>query len=123
MACDKIYIRDLLVRCIIGVNDEERHEKQDVIINITLYADLRKACRNDNIDDTVNYKTIKLNVLSMVEQSSFFLIEKLAGEIAIVCLKDPRIMKVKVSVDKPGALRFSRSAAVEILRSRNDNDD
>ncbi len=123
MACDKIYIRDMLVRCIIGVNDEERHEKQDVIINITLYADLQKACQNDNIDDTVNYKTVKVNVLSMAEQSSFLLIEKLAGEIAIICLNDPRVMKVKVSVDKPGALRFSRSAAVEIIRSRDDNDD
>jgi len=118
MTCDKIFIRDMLVRCIIGVNDDERREKQDVIINITLYADLQKACQNDNIDDTVNYKTVKLNVLSMVEQSSFLLIEKLAGEIAVICLNDPRIMKVKVSVDKPGALRFSRSAAVEILRSR-----
>ncbi len=123
MTCDKIFIRDLLVRCIIGVNDEERREKQDVIINITLYADLRKACQNDDIDDTVNYKTVKLNVLSMAEQSSFLLIEKLAGEIAVICLNDPRVMKVKVSVDKPGALRFSRSAAVEIIRSRNDNND
>ncbi len=123
MTSDKIYIRDMLVRCIIGVNDEERHEKQDVIINITLYADLQKACQNDNIDDTVNYKTVKLNVLSMAEQSSFLLIEKLAGEIAVICLNDPRVVKVKVSVDKPGALRFSRSAAVEIIRSRDDNDD
>ena len=113
----------MLVRCIIGVNDEERSEKQDVIINITLYADLQKACQNDTIDDTVNYKTVKLNVLSMVEQSSFLLIEKLAGEIAVICLNDPRVIKVKVSVDKPGALRFARSAAVEIQRTRNDTDD
>jgi len=40
---DKIHIRDLLQRCIIGIYDEERREKQDVVINITLHADLRKA--------------------------------------------------------------------------------
>ncbi|MBN1292683.1 MAG: dihydroneopterin aldolase [Candidatus Latescibacteria bacterium] len=120
MNCDKIFIRDLLVRCIIGVNDEERHQKQDVIINITMYADLRNACRSDRIEDTVNYKTVKKRVLAMVEQSSFLLIEKLAGEIAEICLKEPRVQKVKVSVDKPSALRFSRSAAIEIKRSRND---
>ena len=123
MNYDKIYIRDLLVRCIIGVNDEERREKQDVIINITLYVDLQKACRSDHIEDTVNYKTVKLDVMSMVEQSSFLLIEKLAGEIAVICLNNPHVLKVKVTVDKPRALRFSRSAAVEIVRSRNNNEE
>ena len=120
---DKIYIRDLSVRCIIGINENERHEKQDVIINITLYVDLRKACQSDNIKDTVDYKTVKKQVMSMVEQSSFFLIEKMADEIAKICLDDHRVSKVKVTVDKPGALRFARSVAVEIVRPRNNNEE
>ena len=59
---DKIHIRELLLRCIIGVNPDEREKKQDVVINLTLSVDLREACRTDHIDDTINYKLIKQRV-------------------------------------------------------------
>ena len=118
MSCDKIYIRDLLVRCIIGVHDFERTEKQDVILNIVLYADLSKPCKTDSLDDSVNYSTVKKRVISLVEESSYFLIERLADEIAAACLDYEFVRKVKVTVDKPGALRFSRSVAVEIIRKK-----
>jgi dihydroneopterin aldolase/D-erythro-7,8-dihydroneopterin triphosphate epimerase len=115
---DKIYIRDLAVRCIIGVNHDERTEKQDVIINIVLYTDTRKAGQTDILEDSVDYKMVKKAVLSLVENSAFLLIEKLAEEIAKVCLEDSKVQKVNVTVDKPGALRYTRSVAVEIVRTR-----
>ena len=115
---DRIHIRDLLVRCIIGIYPEERTVKQDVILNITLEADLHAAGRSDNIEDTVNYKSIKKAIYQMVEGSEFLLVERLADEIAVICLRDPKVMRATVTVDKPGALRFARSVAVEITRSR-----
>lgn len=118
-ALDRIHIRDLLCRCIVGIFPDERRDKQEVTINITLWADLRKAARSDAIDDTVDYKTVKKNVLALVEASSFNLIERLAQAIADVCLDtDPAVRRVAVTVDKPGALRFARSVAVEIVRER-----
>lgn len=118
---DKIYIRDLLLRCIIGVHDWEREKKQDVIINITLYADLRSASVSDNINDTIDYKYIKQKVVDMVESSSFMLVESLAEKIAEICLENPKVEKVKVSVDKTGALRYAKSVGVEIKRGRKQN--
>ena len=115
---DRIHIRDLALRCVIGLYEDERREKQDVIINITLYADLSKACRSDDVGDTVDYKAIKKNVIAVAEQSSSRLIEHLAEQIAQVCLADRRVVRVAVCVDKPGALRFARSAAVEIVREQ-----
>lgn len=115
---DRIHIRDLLVRCIIGIYPDERREKQDVIINIVLHADLKKAGESDDIDDTVNYKTIKKEVLAMVQQSEYFLMEKLAEQIAVLALHDSAVQRVDISIDKPGALRFARSVAVEISRIR-----
>jgi dihydroneopterin aldolase/D-erythro-7,8-dihydroneopterin triphosphate epimerase len=115
---DKIYIRDLSIRCIIGVNQDERTEKQDVIINVILFADTRKAGQTDDLDDSVDYKKVKKTILSLVENSEFLLIEKLAEEIAKVCLEDSKVQKVNVTVDKPGALRYTRSVAVEIVRTR-----
>jgi FolB domain-containing protein len=117
---DRIYIKDLLLRTIIGINDEERHNRQDVLINIVLFADMRTAGASDDIKDAVNYRTITKQIIRLVEGSQFYLVEKLAAEIAAICLEDPRVERVTVRVEKPGALRFARSVGVEIDRTRAD---
>lgn len=115
-ALDRVHIRDLRLRCIVGVYPEERNEKQDVLINITLYTDLGRACASDRIEDTVDYKGVKKRVVAMVEASTCYLVERLAQQVAEVCLEEQAIRRVDVTVDKPGALRFARSVAVEISR-------
>ena len=98
---DKIHIRDLQLRCIIGVNEEERREKQDVVINITMYADLKAAGKSDRIEDTVDYKETKKRILALVEQSSSLLVEHLAEQVARICLADDRVKRAVVSVGVP----------------------
>lgn len=117
---DKIHIKDLLLRGIIGINTDEREKRQDILINFTLYADTRPAGLSDNIEDAVNYKTITKRVIRMVENSQFFLVERLVDEIALLCLSEPEVLAARVTVEKPGALRFSRSVGVEIKRTRED---
>lgn len=117
---DRIHIRDLQARCIVGIYPAERENLQDVVLNITLHGDLRTAGLSDNIEDTVDYKTLKKRLLAMVEKSDFFLIERMAEECARLCLEDARVRRVDVAVDKPGALRFARSVAVEITRFRHE---
>jgi len=115
---DKIIIKDLSARCIIGVNEDERREKQDILICIILWADLGRAARSDRFEDTVDYRAIKKKVLAMVEGSACFLVEALAERIAGVCLESAGVEMVQVTVEKPSALRFARSVGVEILRKR-----
>ena len=115
---DRILIRDLLVRCIIGVREEERRQKQDVIINLSLRVDLRAAGRSDRLDDSVDYSGLKKKILAHVEESRYQLIEALAEAIAGVCLREPAVRLVKVRVEKPGALRFARSVGVQIVRRK-----
>lgn len=113
---DRIHIRDLLLRCILGITDEERKDKQDVLINVTLFADLKRAGITDLIENSVDYSSVKKSIIRIVENSSFRLLEALAEAIAMACLGYQGIDKAIVSVDKPGALRFARSVAVEIER-------
>ncbi len=115
---DKIHIRELRVHCIVGIFPEEREKKQEIELNITLYTNLSDAGKSDAITDTVDYKEIKLRVLEMVEGSSFYLIERLAQAVADLCLEAPRVEAVTITLDKPGALRFARSVAVEITRRK-----
>ncbi len=117
---DRIEIRDLLLRTIIGVNDWERKERQDVLINITLFADLRAAGASDRIEDTVNYRTVAKKVIQHVEASQRYTVEALAEDIARLCLGEPGVLRARVRVEKPGALRFARSVGVEIERTRED---
>jgi D-erythro-7,8-dihydroneopterin triphosphate epimerase len=115
---DQIQIKDLLLRTIIGINDEERRNLQDVLINITLDVDTRAAGRTDDVTLTVNYRTLTKQVIQLVEESQFHLVEKLATEIMALCLADDRVARARVTVEKPGALRFARSVGLTIERER-----
>ncbi len=115
---DRILIKDLRARCIIGVNEDERREKQDVTVNLELAADLSQAVRSDRFEDTVDYRSIKKEILKMVEASSYNLLESLTEAIARLCLNHEKIRRVKVRVEKPAALRFARSVAIEMVRRK-----
>jgi FolB domain-containing protein len=115
---DKILIKDLLARCIIGVNEDERREKQDVVINIAISADLSLPASTDDFADAIDYRSIKKRVVNAVENSRFYLVEALADRIARICLENPRVESVQVTVEKPSALRFARSVGVEITRDQ-----
>lgn len=117
---DTIEIRDLLLRTIIGINPDERVNRQDVLLNITLDADLLPAARSDDIEDAVNYRTLTKDVIELVEGSDFKLVESLADAVASLCLRDERVTRARVSVQKPGALRFAASVGVTVERARDD---
>jgi FolB domain-containing protein len=107
-----------MARTVVGLAEWERDKKQDVSISLVLHLDLRPAGRSDRVEDTVDYKAIKNRILQRVESTSFALIERMAEVIAQICLDDPKVQRVDVTVDKLSALRFARSVAVEISRSR-----
>lgn len=115
---DKILIKELRARCILGVSQEERREKQEVAINIALHLDLHLPGRTDRFEDAVDYRTIKKRVVEAVENSQFRLVEALSQAIAELCLEYPAVQAVTVEVEKPSALRFARSVSAEITRKR-----
>ena len=117
---DKIIIKNLLARGIIGVNDWERNRPQNILINITLFTDTRPAALTDNLDDCVNYSTMSKKVLAHAEAVNRLTVEALANDLARICLEEKGVQKVIVRVEKPGAVRFAESVGVEIERSRDE---
>ena len=115
---DRILIKDLLIRGIIGIHDWEREKKQDILINVEMEADCQPAGLSDDFRDAVDYRAVTKSIISLVEGSSFFLVEKMAEEVAMICLENSRVTTARVRVEKPGAVRFSRSVGVEVERSR-----
>ena len=116
---DRIIIRDLLVRGIIGINPEERQNRQDIVVNATMWADTRAAAASDNIADAVNYRTISKALIAHIESAQPLLVERLAADLVKICFElDTRVQAVELAVEKPGALRFGRSVGVIIYRRR-----
>ena len=115
---DRLRIRELAVRCRVGVTAAERAKPQELLVTVTLHADLSRAGRSDRLGDSIDYKALKLKILALAEKQSFKLIERLAQEIADLALADDRVEQVDVVVQKPGALRFARCSEVEISRGR-----
>ena len=118
---DRILIKDLLLRGILGINPEERKNRQDILVNVVMYADTRSAAHSDNIEDSVNYKTIAKAMIAHIESGDPMLVERLVAELARIAFeKDERVQAVEVTVEKPGALRFARSVGVSIFRTRDE---
>ncbi len=115
---DQIFIKDLLCRGVIGISDNERSQPQDIVINIVLFADITRAGASDSIHDCVNYRTVAKQVLAHTEKVQRFTVEALATDISKLCLDNPMVQKVRVRVEKPGAVRFAASVGVEIERSQ-----
>jgi FolB domain-containing protein len=119
---DKIIIKNLLVRGIIGIYPEERTNRQAILINLTLYTDIRRVAVSENIAHTLNYKALTDRVVAHVEQSADLLVEKLVTDVARLILTEFDVARVRVRLEKPGALHFAESVGIEIERTRGDFD-
>jgi FolB domain-containing protein len=115
---DKIIIKDLRVTGIIGIYEHERITPQEILINITLFTDLHKVTRTDNITDCVDYEKVANKVKLHAETSRRQTVETLAEELARLCLETPRVRRVHLRVEKTQAIPFTGSVGVEIEREK-----
>lgn len=113
---DQVFIKNLTVRGIIGINDWEREKKQEIHINIVLYTNLENAGESDSISDSVNYRTVAKKAIAHAESSERYTVEALAFDLINICLSEKGVERARVRVEKPGAVRFSESVGVEIER-------
>ncbi|MDX1481778.1 MAG: dihydroneopterin aldolase [Woeseiaceae bacterium] len=115
---DKIYLTGLQIETIVGIWDWERQIPQTVVIDLEMGADIARAAKTDDIEDTLNYKQVAKRVQALVEEGRFQLVETMAESVAQVILDEFDVSWVQVRVNKPGAIRGARDVGVIIERSR-----
>jgi dihydroneopterin aldolase len=115
---DTIFLRGLAVECIIGFIDWERRVKQTVVIDLEMPVDCAVAAVRDDVQDTLDYKSVAKRVIAFVEASDFKLVETLAHRLALLLLEEFSIEWVRLSINKPGAIRGSRDVGMSIHRTR-----
>ncbi|HYB33330.1 MAG TPA: dihydroneopterin aldolase [Steroidobacteraceae bacterium] len=117
---DRIFLHGLSAECIIGFIDWERRVKQTVVLDIEMPVDCGAASRTDEVADTLDYKKVAKRVLAFIEASEFRLVETLAHRVALLILEEFALAWVRISLNKPGAIRSSRDVGVVIERTRAD---
>ena len=117
---DRIFLHGLTTECIIGFVDWERRVKQTVVLDIELPVDCRRAAISDEVSDTLDYKKVAKRVLAFIEASEFKLVETLAHRVALLILEEFAVAWVRITLNKPGAIRNSRDVGVVIERTRAD---
>ena len=115
---DRVIISDLHVRAVIGIFPDERSRKQDLILQLELDTDVRRAARRDQIEDALDYKQITKRILKFVSNSEFQLLETLAEGVATLVLAEFDTPRLTLRVEKPGALRHARTVGIQITRAR-----
>jgi len=115
---DRIFLRGLSVECIIGFIDWERRTPQTLLIDLEMPCDCERAARRDAIGETLDYKQVAKRILAWVPTTQFNLVETLAHRLALLLLAEFSLEWVRISVNKPGAIRHSRDVGVQIERRR-----
>lgn len=115
-----VKIKNLRLRTIVGVYEWEKKKLQEIIINLQVTFDGRDAVQTDDIEKTIDYKSLRNQIINHVEQNNFNLVEKIASETADIALSFPLAKKVVVEVDKPGALRLTDSVSIVVEKEKDD---
>lgn len=115
---DRVFLNDLRLRAIIGVYEWERHEPQELVLNVSLETDLRQAGASDDIADCIDYHDLALRLQAGAQNAQRLTVEALAADLAGLCLENPAVQRVRLRLEKPAAIHFARSAGVEIERGR-----
>ena len=113
---DIVYIRDLKIDTVIGINDWEREVRQTVSLDLEMATDTRGAADSDDISDTINYKAVAKRLIDFVEGTEFLLVERMAERVSDIVRKEFGVRWLRLRVSKPGAVTGARDVGVVIER-------
>lgn len=117
-SADIVFLRGLAVETTIGFFEWERHVKQTVVLDLEIPVDCARAAATDTVDQTVDYKSIAKRCIDFIGKAEFHLVETLAHQLATTLLAEFDIAWIRLSINKPGAIRGSRDVGVSIERRK-----
>lgn len=113
-----IRIKNLRLRTHIGIKEDEIRNRQDVVINALIGYHADKAVEFNHIEQALNYRTITKQVIALVEDNRFLLLERMTREVLDLIMSHPAVLTAQVEIDKPHALRFADSVSITLSDSR-----
>lgn len=117
---DKIFIKNLRVIGILGVNPYEQRKPQRIRVNVEVTTNIAEAAKEDDVRRTINYSSVTKHITQFIDANRFFTIEALIEALAQEILKFDRVEAVTLSIEKPNAVPEAESVGVEITRKKQD---
>ena len=117
-----IRVKDLSLRTLIGFKPHEKKYKQDVIIQIEVDLDTSAVEHNDDFmaEGFYDYRSMTKSIIKLVEESQYDLLEALTSRVLEEVMSNTLVNKARVEIEKPHALRYSRTVSVEMSAERQD---
>lgn len=110
-----VFVRGLAVEAGIGIHGHEQGRLQTLRLDVELDLGDRPV---ERFADTVNYETVAEAARAIAAEGHIGLVETFAERLALACLADPRVLAVRVRVEKPEALAGAEAAGCEVRYRR-----
>ena len=115
-----VFIKDFIIKEIIGIHEHEKIKKQKIKFNIVLNVDQSSIPDEKDIKSIVDYEKITNKLENLIKSKKYNFLESLAEDSFEEIFKDKRINSVTIKIEKPEAIKNAKSVGVEIFKTRKD---
>jgi 7,8-dihydroneopterin aldolase/epimerase/oxygenase len=95
-----VLVRGLVVMCDIGIRPEEQGRPQQVRVSVELSAPDGAAFPGENRRRVINYEKVVAAIRDIAASGHIDLCEGFAERAAEACFADPRVARVRITVEK-----------------------
>lgn len=100
---DRIRISRWSIQAAIGVYDHEKAGTQELILELSLYGDFRRAGESDDLSDALDYAALKADLEAWLSGRRWQLLEAFGESVCAWCLEKPLVRRAELTIDKPAA--------------------
>jgi len=97
----KIFINHLELMASIGVYEEEKKNKQKIIINLEILMTNETEPKDDNLKETQDYSQFRKAAKDIVDSQHFQLLEVLTNKIHLIINENKFVVGSRVTICKP----------------------
>ena len=115
-----VFIKDFIIKEIIGIHEHEKIKKQKIKFNIVLNVDQSSIPDEKDIKSIVDYEKITNKLENLIKSKKYNFLESLAEDSFQEIFEDKRINSATVKIEKPEAIKNAESVGVEVFKTRKD---
>tara|TARA_Y100000817_G_C16560484_1_gene412950 strand:- start:17 stop:421 length:405 start_codon:yes stop_codon:yes gene_type:complete len=110
----KIFVRDLVLKILVGIHNFEKKKKQRVKFNVEINIDPMLSPHENNLNTIVNYEDVIKTIKKITNKKHYLLLETLSEDIFFKLFKDSKIKKIKLRIEKLDIIKNTSSVGIEV---------
>tara|TARA_A100001015_G_scaffold304453_1_gene395667 strand:- start:386 stop:811 length:426 start_codon:yes stop_codon:yes gene_type:complete len=114
----KILINELILDLKLGYYDFEKEKAQKVKFSLEIDYQDKKPSNDKDLRSIVNYATIVKLIKKLIKKKHYNFLETLAEAVFDELLKDKRIGKIMLKIEKMEILKECSSVGIQITKKR-----